>query len=81
MKDNDAEIPDNVAGKEWREKKKIEEGDKIVVFENEAGQRVVMTLKEALDVWEENTRDLQQTIKATREAFKRRARRFESAAP
>lgn len=64
MKDNDAEIPDNVAGKEWREKKKIEEGDKIVAFENEAGQRVVMTLKEALDVW-----------RRTREICSKRSRR------
>lgn len=60
---------------EWREKKKIKEGDKIITFENKEGQLVIMTLKDALDKWEENTRDLQQTIKETREGFRKRERR------
>ena len=61
---------------DWRRKYRVKEGDKLVSFENERGQLVVMTLEQALDKWEENTRDLGGTIKEFREGFKKRGERL-----
>lgn len=49
----------------------------MISFENEKGQLVLMTLKQALDKWEENTRDLGRTIKEFREGFKKREKELE----
>lgn len=61
----------------WRKKHDIKVGDKVISFEDEKGQLVLMTLKQALDKWEENTRDLGRTIKEFREGFKKREMELE----
>ncbi|MFH1773521.1 MAG: AbrB/MazE/SpoVT family DNA-binding domain-containing protein [Methanobacteriota archaeon] len=61
---------------DWRKKYRVKEGDKLISFENERGQLVVVTLEQALDKWEENTRDLGSTIKEFREGFKKRGERL-----
>ncbi len=57
---------------EWRKKHDVKVGDKVISFENRNGHLVVMTLDQALDKWEENTRDLGRTIKEFGEGFKKR---------
>jgi AbrB family looped-hinge helix DNA binding protein len=56
----------------WRKRHGIKVGDKVISFENEKGQLIVMTLRQALDKWEENTKDLGKTIEEFREGFKKR---------
>ncbi len=61
----------------WRKKHDVRVGDKVISFENKSGQLVVMTLDQALDKWEENTRDLGRTMKEFREGFRKRERELE----
>ncbi len=62
---------------DWRKRHKVKVGDKLVSFENEKGQLVIMTLEQALDKWEENTVDLAASIEEFREGFKKREKRLE----
>lgn len=64
-------LPEN-----WRKRYKVKEGDKLLSFENAQGQLVIMTLNQALNIWEENTRDLDKTIKEFREGFRKRGERL-----
>ena len=62
---------------DWRKKHKVRVGDKLVSFENEKGQLVIMTLNQALDKWEENTKDLAATIEEFRASYKEREKRLD----
>lgn len=61
--------------KEVREDLKIHQGDKVVFVKNREGNWVIMTVEELRDRMMEASKDIEETIKESREGFKKGVKR------
>lgn len=61
--------------KEVREDLNIHQGDKVVFVKNREGNWVIMTVEELRDRMMEASKDIEETIKESREGFKKGVKR------